>query len=70
MDHLKKVIYQGHGQQNQKIIEELGDALWGIAEAATALGVPMAYIAECNVQKLQQRYPRGFSTEASVNRDE
>lgn len=68
LDHMKKVMYQGHGQNNQKLIEELGDALWGLAEAATALGIPLSYIAECNIQKLQLRYPEGFSVEASVKR--
>ena len=70
LDYLKKAMFQGHGLNNQKVIEELGDALWGIAEAATALGVSMAFIADCNVQKLKRRYPAGFSTKASVNRDE
>ena len=70
MDLMKKVMYQGHAQNNQKLIEELGDALWGLAEAATALGLPLSYIAECNVQKLQQRYPEGFSVDRSINREE
>ena len=68
IDVLKKHKFQGHRLDRNKIIEELGDVLWYIAETCEGLGVPMEKVASFNIEKLKNRYPDGFSSERSINR--
>ena len=46
------------------------DVAWYLAEAATALDLDLEDILRANLEKLERRYPDGFSTEKSVGRDE
>ena len=41
---------------------------WYLAEAATALDVPLEDILKANIEKLKKRYPEGFDTEKSLVR--
>lgn len=50
--------------------KELGDVLWYIACCASALDVDLDEIGQLNIEKLQNRYPNGFSKEDSLNRKE
>ena len=61
---------QGHPMMLHRLILEMGDVLWGLAELATSLGVSMEDVAQSNIRKLRERYPDGFSTERSINRKE
>ena len=65
----KKNMFQGHILDREKLAEELGDALWYLAEAADSLGIPLDVIAQGNLRKLCVRYPDGYSDDRSVNRD-
>jgi NTP pyrophosphatase (non-canonical NTP hydrolase) len=65
----KKHHYQGHPIFETKLVEEIGDQLFYLANLLTELGVPMSRAAEYNIAKLHKRYPDGFSTEASINRE-
>lgn len=67
-DEVKKCLYQGREWDPEKIIEELGDVLWYVALAADMLDVPLDFVMEYNIDKLQKRYPDGFSFEASEER--
>lgn len=67
-DLVKKHKYQGHELNKARIIKELGDCLWYIAETATALDVALDDLAWENILKLEARYPDGFDSERSVNR--
>lgn len=67
-DLIKRHKYHGHTLVIPKLEEELGDVLWYIAEMATTLGLSLESVAWANVQKLQQRYPEGFSSKWSINR--
>lgn len=67
---IKKVVYHAHPENLPEIIEELGDVLWHIAEIATVLEVDLHTIAAANIGKLLRRYPDGFDTERSINRDD
>lgn len=67
---LKKHEFQGHEFDRNKFIEELGDALWYIAQAATAVNVTMEDLATRNLGKISDRYPSGFDPERSVNRND
>jgi NTP pyrophosphatase (non-canonical NTP hydrolase) len=69
-DHIKKHIAHGHELDHEKLIKEIGDELWYLAELATLLGIDLSTIAMKNVEKLKKRYPEGFSEERSINRNE
>lgn len=68
-DIIKKVIFQEHELDKEHLAEELGDVLWYIAEAATAIGYDLDYIMETNIEKLKKRYPDGFDPERSIYRE-
>ena len=68
IDLVKKHISQGHPLNKDKIVEELGDVLWYIAELATILNVTIEDIMKYNINKLSQRYEGGFTVEQSINR--
>ena len=68
IDLVKKWLMQGHELDKEHLIKELGDVAWYLAEAATALDVPLETVLQGNLDKLRQRFPNGFSTEASVHR--
>lgn len=61
-DLVKKIIYHKRNQADdyEKLIEELGDVLWGVAAAAEHLGITLDELARRNVDKLALRYPTGF----------
>lgn len=69
-DMIKKYLYHGHKMDYSKLIKELGDVLWYIAELADVAGYTLEDVARCNIEKLKERYPDGFSEEASINRKE
>ena len=69
IDALKKHMMQGHELDREKMIKEIGDVLWYVAEAASALGVTLDEVAERNIAKLKARYPDGFSSEKSIHRE-
>ena len=68
IDIVKKWLAQGHDLDREKLAKELGDVAWYLAEAATALELPLEQILEANIEKLKRRFPEGFSVEASINR--
>ena len=68
IDIVKKWLAHGHELDKGQLAKELGDVAWYLAEAATALEIPLEDILAANIEKLKQRFPEGFSTEASVNR--
>ena len=69
IDIVKKHLAQGHELDREKIIKELGDVAWYMAEIATVLDVELEEVLVQNIEKLKKRYPEGFSTEKSVNRE-
>jgi NTP pyrophosphatase (non-canonical NTP hydrolase) len=70
MGHIKKHVFLGHPLNQEAAIKELGDIRFYMELAAHLLGVSMEEVERRNVEKLRDRYPEGFSTEASVNRKE
>lgn len=69
IDIVKKLLAQGHPLDREHLAKELGDVAWYLAEAATALDLDLEDILRANLEKLEHRYPDGFSTEKSVGRD-
>lgn len=60
IDIVKKHLAQGHELDKEHLIKELGDVAWYLAEAATALDVPLEQVFQGNIDKLKKRYPQGF----------
>ena len=69
IDIVKKHLAQGHPLDREKLIKELGDIAWYLAETATALDVTLEEVLEGNIEKLRRRYPDGFDTAHSLHRD-
>ena len=70
IDIVKKWLMQGHELDREHLVRELGDVAWYLAEAATALDVPLEAVFQGNLDKLRQRFPDGFDVGASVKRKE
>lgn len=70
IDIVKKWLSQGHALDRAHLAEELGDIAWYLAEAATALEIPLEEILQSNLDKLQKRYPDGFDAQKSIDRAE
>ncbi len=69
IDIVKKHLHQGHELDREKLIKELGDIAWYLAETAYALDVDLDEVFERNIAKLKARYPDGFDTDKSVHRE-
>ena len=70
IDIVKKWLAQGHDLDKEKLAKELGDIAWYLAETAYALEIPLEDILQVNIEKLAKRYPEGFATERSLNRED
>ena len=70
IDIVKKWLMQGHELDKEHLVREFGDVARYLAEAATALDIPLEAVFQGNLDKLRQRFPNGFDTGASVNRKE
>lgn len=71
---VKKLVFQGKpwNDDNKKhLLIELGDVMWYVMQACTALGVSLDEVVIMNTYKLLARYPMAqFSVEKSENRAE
>ena len=70
IDIVKKWLAQGHELDKEKLVKELGDICWYLAETATALDLSLEDVMRANIEKLQKRYPEGFDANRSRNRTE
>ena len=68
-DLVKKYRFQGHDLDLDHIAKELGDISWYLAVGAYAIGFDLESIFRMNKEKLEARYPDGFSTDRSLHRD-
>ena len=68
IDIVKKWLAQGHELDKDRLTKELGDIAWYLAEAATALDLPLEQILQANIDKLKKRYPDGFEVKRSIVR--
>ena len=67
---MAKHIGQGHPIPDDAVKKELGDLFWHLAHAAKQWGFTLEDIGLTNLAKLWDRYPEGFSSERSINREE
>ncbi len=69
IDLVKKHLHQNHPLDREKLIKELGDVAWYLAETAYALDINLEEVLARNIDKLKKRYPEGFDTEKSLHRE-
>lgn len=67
-DIIKKEVFHGHPAEVDSVKKELGDTLHYLAGVATLYGLTLEEIAAANIEKLNKRYPTGFSVEDSIKR--
>jgi NTP pyrophosphatase (non-canonical NTP hydrolase) len=70
VNYIKQHLYHTHELNKERILLELGDTLWYIAELAVCCGFTLDDVAQANIEKLKKRYPNGFSFVDSKNRKE
>ena len=68
-DLVKKHLFQGHDLDLDHVARELGDISWYLAVGAYAIGLDLESIFRMNKEKLEARYPDGFSADRSLHRD-
>ena len=68
VDLLKKNLFHGTDVSCEQIAEELGDVLYYVATIARQVGYTMEEIEAINREKLEIRFPEGFSPEAANRR--
>jgi len=69
LDLLKKHIFYGKPLNDDKIFEELGDAMWYIALLCDAMGFDLEKVKAKNIDKLRARYPQNFTEKDAIERD-
>ena len=70
---VKKCVFQGKPMDEHTVYHlkrELGDVMWYIAQACIALDTRLEDIIYMNIEKLESRYPDGFESFRSENREE
>lgn len=67
-DAIKKHLGQGHDLDTLRVLGEMGDVLWYLAELATILDADLSAVARLNQAKLAIRYRDSFTVNESVNR--
>jgi len=74
LEIVKKMVFQGkpwNEDNRTHLIIELGDVMWYVAQACTALDISFDEVISTNVNKLMKRYPGGdFDVFYSENRVE
>lgn len=69
IDLLKKSLYHKHDFQTDKAIKEIGDIMWYLISLCNVLNLSIEDIMDKNIDKLEDRYPDGFSYDKSINRN-
>lgn len=69
-DIIKKHLFHNHDLNLEEVKKELGDVMWYLSNICNVLNLELSDIATGNIEKLQKRYPNGFSPEDSINRVE
>ena len=73
LDIIKKVIFQGKeptAELRVKLKNELGDVMWYVQQILIGMNWTLDEVLAENTRKLSGRYPDGFDTEKSENREE
>lgn len=69
LDHIKKVIWQGHCIDCNYVNKELGDILFYFTSMCNCVGTDIDEVRKLNIEKLTKRYPdKVFDKDRSINR--
>jgi NTP pyrophosphatase (non-canonical NTP hydrolase) len=68
LDLIKKVTINGHLLDVEKLVKELGDIEFYMERMRQILDISREIILNVNQTKLTNRYPAGYSDEASIRR--
>ncbi len=69
-ENVKKALFQGHALETSALRDELGDVLWYFVFLCETVGLTVEEVMEANVAKRRKRYPDGFSSERSRQRED
>ncbi len=69
VDYIKKSIFHRHGIDRAKLMEELGDITWYLTALCEKFGICLEDVMIMNIKKLRTRYPDGYKSEDSINRN-
>lgn len=69
VDIVKKSVFHRHDMNKDALVKELGDVLWYVAGICKILNVQLSDVMEININKILDRYPDGYSSEASKSRN-
>lgn len=67
---LRYAVAAGARFDQDRIADEAGDTFWYLAALCTKSDIPLSDVMERNIAKLKRRFPDGWSTERSINREE
>jgi NTP pyrophosphatase (non-canonical NTP hydrolase) len=70
VDTVKKVLYHSHELDISSLSKEVGDLLWYMVLLCDTVGFTLDDVMQANVEKLRKRYPHGFDTQKSRERQE
>jgi NTP pyrophosphatase (non-canonical NTP hydrolase) len=73
VDLIKKYVYHGHPmtlELKHKIMLEIGDDFHYLVGLCTLFDIDPQLAMDMNINKLKKRYPEGFSTKRSINRND
>ena len=73
LDIVKKILFQNKEtsvETRMKLKNELGDVMWYVQQVLLAMNWELHEVLAENTKKLSGRYPEGFSTEKSENRED
>lgn len=65
VDMIKKDVFHGSFISKEKYKKEIGDLLWYAEVLMHLLRLTEEEVKQANIDKLQARYPNGFSVEAA-----
>ena len=68
VDIIKKYVMYEKKLEVEKIAEECGDFLWYMANLLTLIGYSFDDVMKINVNKLNKRYPNGFTKKDAIER--
>lgn len=67
-DLIKKGIFHQQGLDAVKLKKELGDVLWYVSALCSGLSFTLEEVMQHNIDKLQARFPEGYSPERTTFR--
>lgn len=67
-DMIKKHMVYGKELDTDKLVKECGDVLWYMAVILDAIDSSFEEVMSMNIEKLEARYPNGFTEQAALDR--